>query len=27
MERLLGPSTDIIDANQEMWSFFQRFAL
>jgi polyhydroxybutyrate depolymerase len=27
LERLLGPSTDIIDANQEMWKFFQRFAL
>jgi len=27
MERLLGPSTDIIDANTEMWHFFKRFAL
>ena len=27
MERILGPSTDIIDANQEMWNFFSRFAL
>lgn len=27
MERLLGPSTDIIDANQEMWNFFPRFSL
>jgi polyhydroxybutyrate depolymerase len=27
MERLLGPSTDIIDANEEMWSFFRRFSL
>ena len=27
MERLLGPSTDIIDANQEMWKFFKRFSL
>jgi polyhydroxybutyrate depolymerase len=27
MERLLGPSTDIIDANKEMWDFFKRFAL
>jgi len=27
MERILGPSTDIIDANQEMWSFFKRFSL
>ena len=25
MERLLGPSTDIIDANREMWNFFSRF--
>jgi polyhydroxybutyrate depolymerase len=27
MERLLGPSTDIIDGNQEMWNFFKRFSL
>jgi poly(3-hydroxybutyrate) depolymerase len=27
MERILGPSTEIIDANQEMWNFFQRFSL
>jgi polyhydroxybutyrate depolymerase len=27
MERLLGPSTDIIDANDEMWTFFKRFSL
>jgi polyhydroxybutyrate depolymerase len=27
MERILGPSTDIVDANQEMWSFFSRFSL
>ena len=27
MERLLGPSTDIIDANSEMWKFFSRFSL
>jgi polyhydroxybutyrate depolymerase len=27
LERILGPSTDIIDANQEMWSFFSRFSL
>ena len=27
MERLLGPSTDIIDADAEMWSFFKRFSL
>jgi len=27
MERLLGPGTDIIDANKEMWNFFQRFSL
>ena len=27
LERLLGPSTDIIDANQEMWNFFKRFSL
>ena len=25
MERLLGPSTDIIDANAEIWKFFKRF--
>jgi polyhydroxybutyrate depolymerase len=27
LERILGPSTEIIDANQEMWQFFQRFSL
>jgi len=27
MERILGPSTDIIDANREMWNFFTRFSL
>jgi len=27
MERILSPSTEIIDANQEMWNFFKRFAL
>ena len=27
LERLLGPSTDIIDANLEMWNFFSRFSL
>ena len=27
LERILGPSTDIIDANREMWEFFKRFAL
>jgi polyhydroxybutyrate depolymerase len=27
LERLLGPSTDIIDANTEMWKFFSRFSL
>lgn len=27
LERILGPSTEIIDANQEMWNFFQRFSL
>ena len=27
MERLLGPSTDIIGANTEMWEFFKRFSL
>jgi polyhydroxybutyrate depolymerase len=27
LERLLGPSTDIIDANREMWNFFKRFSL
>jgi polyhydroxybutyrate depolymerase len=25
--RILGPSTAIIDANQEMWKFFRRFSL
>ncbi len=24
LERILGPSTDIIDANREMWTFFKR---
>jgi polyhydroxybutyrate depolymerase len=27
MERILGPSTDIIDVNREMWNFLSRFAL
>jgi len=27
LERILGPSTEIIAANQEMWNFFQRFSL
>lgn len=27
MERILGPSTDIIYANREMWNFFSRFSL
>jgi polyhydroxybutyrate depolymerase len=27
LERILGPSTDIIDANIEMWNFFRRFSL
>ncbi|MGZ8489654.1 MAG: hypothetical protein ACXWW4_14090, partial [Candidatus Binatia bacterium] len=27
LERILGPSTDIIDANREMWAFFKRFTL
>ena len=27
MERILGPSTDIVDANHEMWNFFSRFTL
>ena len=27
MERILGPSTEIIDANREMWNFFSRFFL
>lgn len=27
MERILGPSTEIIDANREMWKFFSRFSL
>ena len=26
-ERVLGPGTDVIDANEEMWRFFRRFAL
>jgi len=25
--RILGPSTEIIDANQEMWQFFSRVSL
>jgi polyhydroxybutyrate depolymerase len=27
LERILGPSTDIIDANRQMWEFFKRYAL
>ena len=27
LPRLLGPGTDVIDANEEMWKFFRRFAL
>jgi len=27
LERILGPSTEVIDANREMWEFFKRFAL
>jgi poly(3-hydroxybutyrate) depolymerase len=27
LESILGTSTDIIDANREMWGFFSRFAL
>jgi len=27
MERVLGASTTIVDANQEMWNFFSRFSL
>ena len=27
LPRLLGPSTDIVDANVEMWKFFSRFKL
>ena len=27
LERILGPSTEVIDVNQEMWNFFQRFSL
>jgi polyhydroxybutyrate depolymerase len=27
MERILGPSTGVMDANQEMWNFFKGFAL
>jgi len=27
LERILGPSTTVIDANREMWEFFKRFAL
>lgn len=27
LTRLLGPSTTLVDANREMWQFFQRFTL
>jgi len=27
LPRLLGPGTDVIDANEEMWRFFRRFVL
>ena len=27
LPRLLGPGTDVIDANEEMWRFFSRFSL
>lgn len=27
LEKILGPSSDIIDANREMWEFFKRFSL
>ncbi|HSD55289.1 MAG TPA: PHB depolymerase family esterase [Burkholderiales bacterium] len=27
LPRILGPGTDVIDANEEMWKFFKRFAL
>jgi polyhydroxybutyrate depolymerase len=27
LPRVLGPGTDVIDANEEMWKFFRRFAL
>ncbi len=27
LPRILGPGTDVIDANAEMWKFFRRFAL
>jgi polyhydroxybutyrate depolymerase len=27
LQRVLGPGTDVIDANEEMWKFFRRFAL
>ena len=27
MVRILGPGTQVIDANAEMWRFFSRFAL
>jgi len=27
LPRVLGPGTDVIDANEEMWRFFKRFAL
>ncbi len=27
LPRLLGPSTEIVDANVEMWNFFSRFKL
>jgi hypothetical protein len=27
LESILGPSSDIIDANVEAWTFFRRFQL
>jgi len=27
LEQVLGPSTDVIDANRELWEFFEKFAL
>lgn len=27
LPRLLGPGTDVIDANEEAWKFFRRFVL
>jgi poly(3-hydroxybutyrate) depolymerase len=27
LTNVLGPSTAVIDANREMWAFFQRFVL